>query len=425
MVLSNADLRNILYQAGVYSRVLRTNFENLKNAHNDLESRFAAALTEVEGASEVVDARDHAAILTDRLRQASKANGNVVIEGLDVAPTSPASMQVKVSAGDALIDGVYCMKAAETTMGALVAPAANTRYDVVVLNSDNTLSIVDGGMGGAGLGSANPVLPAIAITQRALAIITLTSSTTSITAANIRMCKRQGAELYDNSGTVKYYWRISDALTDASAGSRIEVGEGFYYEFINGEGYSDITINFGSAKLYRVSAGDSCLSFSNPSTETNVRITGGFFYGNGKAGAIPLLLFEKIDGLQIIGVMCDANASSTAENKKIEIGSLCTNVFSTIPEDRVKDVISEFAGTKTGAELYAFIKSTILNVGTFKASGSLAQQGVNPSCEHITHVVINDANVYVRGFKVTGGFAAEEINLLSSTTDTYKGMVVL
>lgn len=170
-------LRQILNAAWVRAKPLFDNFSLIQAAFNDLQAQFDASLTP-PGGSEVTNARDYATVLRNRLRGASKAQGNVIIDGGAVTAQAVPNMTVHIATGSALVDGVYCSWAAADT-AAITAPSANPRYDIVVVNSDNTITVI------TGTEAALPVYPTIASSQRPLYAIPLIVGQTTITTASL------------------------------------------------------------------------------------------------------------------------------------------------------------------------------------------------------------------------------------------------
>ncbi len=365
-VLTNAEIKNIQFQAGVYSRPLRTNFENIKNAHNDLEARVSALATPPVG-SEVTDARDYATVLRDRLQQASKPIGNVVIDGLTVSADSPPNLTVDISAGDALVNGVYCYKSGVTTTANISTPSTvgTSRYSIVVMNSDNSISVVSGSDH-----ASDPVLPAIAISQRPLAIISLAYGQTTISTGDIKICKSQGCILEDNTITTKWYFRINDAITDATDGAKITVGAGHYYEEINLSGKSNLELDLGKAIIYRPTASSYALKSINTvgNEESNITVYGGDLRGNSKAGAYSLVHLRYTDYLVMNGFKTDANTNSTATYKEIDI-DVCDNC-------RLIGLETNYSAVSKGSTKLALFKSSILthDINTISSYDSLYVQ---------------------------------------------------
>ncbi len=150
------NLNRTLFQSAERSKPIRENEVAIENALNDQQAQIDAIITPASG-SETVNARDYHTVLRDRLRSASKAQGNVIVTGGVVAEQTVPDMTVSVTAGEALVNGVACKWVLQNS-GTITAPSVNPRFDVVVVNSDNTISIV------AGLESTTPVLPDIFLT---------------------------------------------------------------------------------------------------------------------------------------------------------------------------------------------------------------------------------------------------------------------
>jgi hypothetical protein len=313
------DIKVINFQDDVDSEPLRTNYENLKNAINDNQSQISAISTAASG-NEVVLARDNADSLKDRLNNSEKPMGNVVVSGLQVTEQTVPNMTVQVSAGYAIVNGILCYKSASSNSNTVTAPT-NERYDVVVINTDNTLTIV------LGNDSADPVLPAIANSQRPLAILKLDSSTTSLNnGVEIIDASEQGC-IVDNS----WYWKIQEAIdtlddrTNMTEQGTVIVRKGDYYEEISLNGISNVEIRCDNGvNIFRISDTNYCIkSINTVSNETTGnKIFGGYLKGNGKAGSLELLKFEYTDDFMINGTRFDAyenSAASTAAHPNFNI----------------------------------------------------------------------------------------------------------
>jgi hypothetical protein len=255
---------------------------------------------------------------------------NLVITGLEVQDQSVPDMTVQVSAGSATVDGISVSKTSTTNTGTITAPT-NSRYDVVVINSSNSIVVV------AGPDSTTPTLPSIAVTQRPLALIKLTSATATITDPIITDISTQGCYvgdrwIFDIQSAVDY---LNDRA-NASGGGKIIVNPGEYYEEVDLSGLSDISL-IGSGddcKIYRPNATDSCIKSVNSagSETTGLRISGFKLFGNGYAGAISAIDFDYTDEFIIKNVRSDGNASSTATGRDIDINEcddfiLTDNIF--------------------------------------------------------------------------------------------------
>jgi len=319
-------LRQILTLADMVSKIMRDNFTDISNWFGDQQNQINLLLTPPAG-NEVTNARDYHAVLRDRIRSASKASGNCVITGLQV--TTNNDMTVGVEVGEALVDGVACKLEARATSGAVTAPTIK-RYDIVCLNSDNTLSIV------AGNDSADAVLPSVSSTQRALAILPLVNGQTAIPQSLIWDARHQGAQVDGY-----YFFTIQEAVNYADdkkiyesstyqgdIGGVINIGPGHYFEEIAiGKSATlvadkQMTLNFDpGAKIYRPTASNRALViFGQTNTAgqwaKNVTINGGHFYGNGKAGAISNIYLYYAHAITLNGVWSDGNSSSTLTHGK-------------------------------------------------------------------------------------------------------------
>jgi hypothetical protein len=302
------NLLEVTTKSLVDSKRLRDNFTDIENFANDLQNQIDTIATPPTG-SEVTDARDYQTALRARLRTASKSIPAVIISGGEVVAQGSPDMTVHVDAIDAVIDGVVC-KINESNSGTIIAPTTNNRYDIVVVNSDNTLSIV------AGTEDADPIYPAIASTQKAIAILSLTPAMTEIISDNITDCREQGA-FYMKNGRMQYKFAIQDAIDEIASGE-IKIGRGKYIEQIDISGKSDISLMFeAGAKVYRMNDLVPCVKSVNTlGNETSGnKIHGGSFYGNGKEGAEELLVFEYTDFFEIISCRFDGNTGSTATYK--------------------------------------------------------------------------------------------------------------
>lgn len=275
------------FQSPIRSLPLRENQIAIENFVNDLQSQIDNLATPPAG-SEVTNARDYADVLRDRLRYASSAYPNVVISGGVVTEQSTPDMTVAISAGQAIVNGTVCVWDAQNS-GTITAPSSNPRFDIVVINSDNSISIV------AGTESADAVLPSISDSQKAVAILMLTSSTTSITSSEIIDARKQGA-YYSKEGAYKSKFLIQDAINDAGSGD-IYINQGEYYEEVDLSGKSDISLTYAKgANHYRTSDTAYCIKSVNTlgSESENISIRGASLHRNGKATQGMDLLLEYV-----------------------------------------------------------------------------------------------------------------------------------
>lgn len=379
-------------QDDIDSFPFRKTHANFKNAHNDLQAQFEAAVAAVTASSEVVNARDYETVLQARLRAHTRAAGNVVITGLDVTEQAVPNMTVQVSAGQALVNGIVNAKTGATNTGTITAPTVK-RMDVVVINSDNSISVLTGN------DSADAVLPNVAISQRPLAIINLVNGQTSITSADIVPIKDQGCILKTTGEREHWYFKITDAIADmAGIGSKIEVYPGNYYEEILLSNVDNFSIDFGSANLYRISDINRILDFTNCD---NFKIVGGFFRGNSKAGTVENIRFDTCTKFGITGIQSLENDGSSATFQDILFDE-CDNFVAT----GVATSSTVSVGLTDCNQFSLLFNNFMLNGNPFHSFTS-AHQKVIYSGNRIT-----DVEYY---------FDSSETNLLATKTYNYTG----
>lgn len=308
--MPDLSLRQIEFHSDLVSKPVRDNFTDTENAINNLQDQIDL-LTTTPGGTEVTNARDYHTVLRDRLRSDSLGRGNVLVSGGLVTAQGSPNMTVAVSAGEAVIGGIACKWTSQNS-GTITAPATG-RYDIVVVNSDCSISIVTGN------DSADKVLGSVSSTQKALAVITLSSGTTSITNSLIRDCSEQGCHANGH-----YFWKIQDAVdslndrTNELDEGEIVIHKGNYYEEVVLTAFSNVTLRYDAgARHYRPSATQTCVKAVNTAgnEETFLKIIGGQFYGNGKSGAIANVRLEYCDDVSIIDCKSDGNTSSSATYK--------------------------------------------------------------------------------------------------------------
>lgn len=207
---TNLNLNSIGFQTSLRSKPIRENFTDIENGVNDLQAQIDALATPPAG-TEVTNARDYHSILRDRLRSGFQVFPRYMVSGGAVTQTGGGNMTVTVAAGEAVIEGIGLIWAGAVS-GTITAPSTNPRWDTVVINSDNTLSIVSGSE------AASPVLPTIASTQKKLAHIYLLTSTTSILTADIYDARIESSNtdfmVFEPIGTIKA-WHKSFPNTPA------------------------------------------------------------------------------------------------------------------------------------------------------------------------------------------------------------------
>jgi hypothetical protein len=269
---TNLDLYEIAYRQELRSKPIRDNFTDIENGVNDLQSQIDALATPASGA-EVSQARDYADSLRDRLRNASSITPTFFLSGGIISEQSTPDMTVQISVGTAIVNSIICNWDAQSS-GTITAPSANNRYDIVVINSDNTVTIEQGSE------SATPFWPSISSTQRAIASILLTPSTTSITDSDITDLRDSGVYVHECNKKL-YFMLIQDAIdyivSNYSGYGKITIFQGDYKETLSFSGvvridaeFLDVTYSTFSLTGYKIidssginSSGDNASSTGN------------------------------------------------------------------------------------------------------------------------------------------------------------------
>lgn len=195
----NLNLNRTNFQAQLRSKPMRENEIDIENAVNDLQSQVSALATAgTSTLAEITNARDYHSVLRDRLRSASKAQHNIVVSGGDITPQGTPDMTVHAAAGEAIVNGIACKWVASDS-GTITAPTT-ARYDVVVANSDNSLSVV------AGANTSAPFYPDIADSQVPLAVLSLTAGSTVINTAMITDARANLNYYFRNGADWEHIW---------------------------------------------------------------------------------------------------------------------------------------------------------------------------------------------------------------------------
>jgi len=170
--LTAVDVPEITRQSDVTSKPIRDGRTNLKNKVNEVIDDLAAVSIGTTNA-ETTAARPYHTSLKERLDSIWDGKQNYIKNGGEVTEQGTPDMTVAVAAGEAKINGIDC-KWAGVSSGTVTAPGSNTRLDIVVANSDSTLSIVTGSA------AASPVFPSVVSTQVVLAVLVVKNTTTSL-----------------------------------------------------------------------------------------------------------------------------------------------------------------------------------------------------------------------------------------------------
>lgn len=306
--LTSADISEITRQSDVISKPVRDNFTNLKNKTNELVDEIAAAAIGTTNA-ETTAARPYHTNLKERLDQIWSGQYNIAASGGVVTINAGDSQKVDVTAFTGTIGGIQ-VKVAAATSGTIAYTSANTRYDVVVANSDSTFSVVTGAEG------ANPELPAVASTQKALEVLIVGTASVAL-----GWDARDQGCIFQDEGKMAFAWKISDAVSAITSGT-IFIGKGQYYEEVDLSASSDIALYYSNgAQHYRSNATKYCIKCVNSvgNEEENIKIINGDFYGNSKTGAIELVKITYTDKFVVRDCTFDGNTSSTATYKNMVI----------------------------------------------------------------------------------------------------------
>jgi hypothetical protein len=170
--LTSADISEITRQSDVISKPVRDNFTNLKNKTNELVDEIAAAAIGTTNA-ETTASRPYHSNLKERLDSIWDGKQNYIKNGGAVTEQAAPDMTVAIAAGEAKISGIDCKWSAQNS-AAISAPGANTRLDLVVAQSDSTITVV------TGAAAASPVFPSVSSTQVVLAALVVKAATASL-----------------------------------------------------------------------------------------------------------------------------------------------------------------------------------------------------------------------------------------------------
>lgn len=339
----------------VVSYKLRTIHENIKNAINDNQAQISA-LTTTPGGTEVTNARDYFTVLRDRIRAGSANHTSVVLSGGAVTINGVDPQKVDITAGSALVSASDSKSVgvewSASTSGTIAFTSANTRYDVVAVNSSGTLVVVTGSE------SANPVLPAIAVTQKPLWVLLIGTASVALGWD----AREQGAK-YSDGGHYKWKFAIQDAIDDIASGD-IYIGRGQYYEEVDLSGKSNISlIGENGSKLYRANDTSRCIKSINSggSETTGISIYNLKLYGNSKAGSVPNIEISYTDRFYLKNTYSDGNSGSSATGKDLELDNC----------DYFQIFSSDFASRSiTNISRASVILDNVYHFGTGVATGA-------------------------------------------------------
>ena len=197
------EVPRIQTSANVVSRALDNGLQNLRNRHNELVTTVSNINTSGSG-SEVSTARPNHSDLLNRLNDITKPFPNAV-NGLKVVEDSgSASMSVEIESGNGSVAGVQVSKTSTTTGLTLTAPTTNPYYAIIYINSSNTIAVT------YGVEATEPVYPNIADTQKALGLVYLDTSTTTISNSDIIDVRAWGLYKTGQDGSFEYQFNLEN-----------------------------------------------------------------------------------------------------------------------------------------------------------------------------------------------------------------------
>jgi hypothetical protein len=141
MASKDLDLNVISFQSALRSKPIREDFTDIQNNFNLLRGEVNAGIAST--ASEVTSARDNYDNLTDNIN-ARTVWGNRINGTASYQVTNDSGLTVAVNSGAGIVNGIGVLHGASATASVSSPAASNNRWDVVVVNSDNTRSIVTG-----------------------------------------------------------------------------------------------------------------------------------------------------------------------------------------------------------------------------------------------------------------------------------------
>ena len=359
MASSDLNLPSVGFQSSIRSKIIRQNFSNIQNEFNALRAEVSATIAST--ASEITSARDGFGTLQDNIHTRYIFENFHATGGVVTAQGTPDNT-VNVSAGEAIVNGVGCDWAA--SLSNTISTASTPRFDVVTINSDNTLSVELGNTGGTA------ILPDLSTTQRPLYLISQdTASPLTIETGDLTDIRQQGA--YVNG---QYFFKIQDAIDHISEGT-IHVKSGRYYEELDLSGKSNIEIKADNgAEVYRINASNYALTSNNSVSNetTGIKISGLSFKGNGKAGNIPSVLFNYTDNFIMENCTFDGNTASTASEPDFHIRN-CDNFR--LDKNIIDDYATTLIQTGTGYFEDGYFKGQVVQAGTNAVKAELTKKG--------------------------------------------------
>lgn len=217
MASSDLDLNNIAFQANLRSKIVKENFTDIQNDFNSLRAEVYATIAST--ASEITSARDNFGNLTDNIH-VRRVYNNRVVDDADYLVSPSAGLVVSIAAGDGIVNGVGVTHNTSGTASVSAPAAGKTRMDVVVINTDNTRTIEQGGAT-----TATAAWPAIADTQMPVARWIINDTTATLSADHlidlriVSINPFNDFDLYDKQYTYDGNFLVTDILATDKKGN--------------------------------------------------------------------------------------------------------------------------------------------------------------------------------------------------------------
>jgi len=132
---------------------------------------------DVIDADDVNDTND--AIITTYMELNSQRYGDSVISGCEVTEQGTPDQTVAVASGKILIGGLYYDVSADTVLNLSAADGSNPRWDLISVDSNDTLTVTDG------TAASSPVVPTLPNDEASLAVIYRAANDNVINEVNI------------------------------------------------------------------------------------------------------------------------------------------------------------------------------------------------------------------------------------------------
>jgi hypothetical protein len=161
MPSNDLDLNRVGFQDNLRSKPVRENFTDIENEFNALRAEFSATVAST--ASEIVNARDSFDTLQDNIHE-RKVWSNRIDGTASYKVTNESALTVRVALGSGIVNGRGVFHDTSATASVSSPAASKNRYDVVVLNTDNTRTIITGTET-----TGTAVIPSVAETQMPVA----------------------------------------------------------------------------------------------------------------------------------------------------------------------------------------------------------------------------------------------------------------